>query len=357
MIKTVFVITAILCCFITSANAQTVSIQDGQLSVNYENQVAIAVDFSPDGALLSCGLKGSPFPDQESGSVELRDAKTGRLMFDLKAEFGELKSLAFSPDGRFIAAVVGTGGWNVRSEFDTNWPDILGAAFLWYVKTGVLKHKITIAGGQALSIAFSPDSRYMAIGSGDTKLQLWDLATNKWKWVVHTRMGRTESVAFSLNGKTIVTPGGKIWDASTGKLGHSIELQKGQAYVTAVTFSPENNILVVAAGAAGKDRLQFWNTEAQKWVRSFEISGSVGEMKFSHDAGSLIFSRYYKTGLSGLVVWDRIKGKVTNNIDAVLTSESAFAVAPNERVLAVCHSKDYRYGNRPLTSTINLHKF
>jgi WD40 repeat protein len=119
--------------------------------------------------------------------------------------------------------------------------------------------------GPVTSVAFSPDGRTILIGgtnSGDTVIlqaalpggnrrtvRLWDVATGKPvdRPVLHP--GPVMSVAFSPNGKTILTGGtdntARQWDAHTGRpisqpLAHS-------ATVAAVTFSPDGRTILTGS--------------------------------------------------------------------------------------------------------------
>lgn len=97
------------------------------LILKYKRQHINALAFSPDGKILAYGLMGSPYPnpensqnpnDQHAAIIDLRDSKSGKLVHRLHASFGKLTSLAFSSDGKWIAAGVATGGWRVRGPGD-----------------------------------------------------------------------------------------------------------------------------------------------------------------------------------------------------------------------------------------------
>ena len=122
----------------------------------------------------------------------------------LTARTRQLKSEAFSPDGKTLA----TGNWD-------------GSVRLWDVVTGhQIGYLLTAGTGPVESLAFSPDGRTLATGSyGDGTAQLWDVATQHQIGIpltVDTEPIR--SVAFSPDGKTLATGGDdgavRLWNVA-----------------------------------------------------------------------------------------------------------------------------------------------
>ena len=82
-------------------------------------------------------------------------------MHTLRQHNQQVYSVAFSPDGKMLAS--GSGDTTIN---------------LWQVETGKLSH--TLADGHTLPIrcvAFSPDGKLIASGGEDEKIQLWDIDT------------------------------------------------------------------------------------------------------------------------------------------------------------------------------------
>lgn len=109
-------------------------------------------------------------PDQSTlavavwdGSVQLIDATTNQLKQKLQHQTTYVHSVAFSPDGQWLA----TGSADKGSEVK-----------LWNLQTGEL-HRI----GQGhtepvVSVRFSPDGKWLASCSYDETVHLWELSSN-----------------------------------------------------------------------------------------------------------------------------------------------------------------------------------
>jgi WD40 repeat protein len=152
------------------------------------------MEFSPDGKLLAVGVY--------DGTVRLLEVESGNLIDTLKySGESDIHDLAFSPEGKYLA----TGGrvpevvlWDVRSRevirtyrltdnaisMDFS-PDgrILASAGgqhyevrLWDVESGTLLYSIP-HNDQLTSVAFSPDGRYLAVGSIDSEIYVWEIAS------------------------------------------------------------------------------------------------------------------------------------------------------------------------------------
>lgn len=96
-----------------------------------------------------------------------------------------------------------------------------GPVSIWNLRDGKEVQRLTHPFKLAVSAAFSPDGKRVAIGGGRWGLVLWDVETGKEVRRLSPQ-GGVSKIAFSPNGKTLATasPRGaiRLWDTATGKL-------------------------------------------------------------------------------------------------------------------------------------------
>ena len=161
-------------------------------------------------------------PDGMIISQRVLDAATGKIVLQYKRHSDYVKSVAWSPDSTYIASGSKDNTvriWNATSEID----------FLTMPYTNVpyIKHTAPVR-----SVAWSPDGQYIASGSEDKTVRVWNATTgidNPYSpFTDHT--GTVFSVAWSPDGKFIASGSEdhtvKVWNASTGNIvltysGHS----------------------------------------------------------------------------------------------------------------------------------------
>src|SRR5207244_1626143 len=83
--------------------------------------------------------------------------------------------------------------------------------------------------GRVGAVAYSPDGRTILTGGWDGVAQLWDAATGKQARRVQAHTDRISAVAFSPDGRTFLTAGwdhtARLWDAVTGKQVGSLRME------------------------------------------------------------------------------------------------------------------------------------
>jgi WD40 repeat protein len=120
-------------------------------------QDVFALAFSPDGkTLASCG---------KERVVKLRDLADGTHRVIIKQKSGWIRSLAFSPDGHLLALACG--------DYDPASRRASGDVRLWDM--GADKERQPLRGhrGFLTSVAFSPNGKTLAAGAEGREIVLW----------------------------------------------------------------------------------------------------------------------------------------------------------------------------------------
>ena len=154
-----------------------------------------SVAFSPDGTTLASASNDT--------TIHLWDTQTGELRRTFTGHKDVINSVAFSPDGKVLAS--GSGNIYTRGTSGSQGKTIR----LWDVETGTIRRTLPAQKHEVLCVAFSPDGKVLA-ASQDKIIQLWDVQTHtvrrsrpleghtSWVW----------SVAFSPDGRTLVSGSG-----------------------------------------------------------------------------------------------------------------------------------------------------
>jgi WD40 repeat protein/serine/threonine protein kinase len=178
-----------------------------------------AVAFSPDGKRLASGGLDR--------AVRIWDVATGNELRLLPGHTRSVTGLAFSRDGRRL--VSGSGGMAFGSDDDDLNPlklkpddkTVIPELKVWDLDTGRENLNLSLK-GKGRAVAISPDGDVVAAALGDNTVRLYHVATGQEVLALKGHSRRISGIAFSPDGKRLVTGGGwdesvKLWDAQTGE--------------------------------------------------------------------------------------------------------------------------------------------
>lgn len=240
--------------------------------------------FSHDGKLFATtALVG------DSATLRLWNTRTAKLIRAFSIP--NLQFFTFSPDSQSLAVITGVRG---RYGVDTPY-----SVQLRNVRSGSLIRMLVKAGAvhtAFYTVAFSPDGKLIAAGSGDGMARVWSAKSGR-RVAILRQGGFVESLSFAPNGQTLATSrsdyggGIKLWTVATGKLLHSVTLNGNNA---TLTFSPNGKRLVVN----GSDRrVQLYDVSNLKLLRQLSSSqdwrqeNSTPQVALSSNGKQVAFTR------------------------------------------------------------------
>ena len=356
------------------------------LPFNGHERTVTSVAFSPDGQYIVSG--------SEDGTVRLWDKDGNPIGNPLKGHYGFIKIVTFSADGQSV--ISGSGdktirfwdkeGNNIRLPFKGHTHYVLSVAFspdgkyivsagrddtvrLWtkdgkpvWQRKGHEEFKILDRSDLSkffTSIAFSPDGRYIASGSNDGMIWLWDKKGDlikKFKDDKDGYLGDVRSVAFSSDSKLILSGHGvgqgiRLWDVEGGNFIREFNNKQTLGNIESVAFSPDGKY-ILSSGS----NIQFWDIEGNLiWQSLLFQDGENLSAAFSPDGQFIVSGGSYAI----LRLWDKSGKPIGKPFSRQEGNITSVAFSPDGKYI-VSGSQDNKVrlwekdGRNPVV-TINAH--
>jgi WD40 repeat protein/serine/threonine protein kinase len=205
-----------------------------------------SVTWGPDETQLASG--------GEDAMVKVWDATTGEESLSLYCDSRPepVLSVAWSRDGQRLAAGHARG------------TDGHGTVTLWEMTTLQHNHLRDLKGdGAVYSVAWSPDSQLVASTTTQSKIKVWEQATNATKFVFRGHKSTVTSVAWSPSGRRLLSAGSdqtiKIWDPATQEVLITLCGHRGPVY--SAVWNPDD---VQLASGSEDGTIKIWDATKTK---------------------------------------------------------------------------------------------
>jgi WD40 repeat protein/transcriptional regulator with XRE-family HTH domain len=231
---------------------------------------------------LGCDLRGYDFSHMNVWQANLADVELPEVDFrgaDLAGSrfteaFKTIVPVTFSPDGRYLAA-----------------GSIDGEIWLWQVADNQQVGLFQGHTGPVNTVAFSPDNRILASGSSDGSIILWSLANGARLAALNEHSSRVWSVAFSPDSALLASGSDdqtiKLWSVAASTC--LMTLGEHQATVASVAFSPDGSLLA-SASHDPNPTIKCWEVTSGTCVATLSgHTADIWSVAFSPD-GSLLAS-------------------------------------------------------------------
>jgi RNA polymerase sigma factor (sigma-70 family) len=231
--------------------------------IDSHRSTVYGVECTPDGSLISFGA---------DRSVHTWDLKQGKSVAQIAVDLDmNGRGFALSADGTRIAVP----------------NDDVKSIGIYERKTGKRLRNTPADRVSNLHLAFSPDGRFLAaIAKSDRSAQVWDADTGAPLLKVRADGdGNTITGTFSADGRTFAVAGGgqiRMWDTATWKEGIGIQAPLDWAWPGAfgLDYSPDGRMFATAR----TDGVRLYEVATRRERAHVQVAGSTsGMLRFSHN--------------------------------------------------------------------------
>lgn len=249
--------------------------------------------------------------------VEMQDATLSKAILkdsNFTETFDAIWAVAISGSGKYWAASIGRGEVRVWEAVDER------LHWMWQIHANRIR-----------SLAFSPDSLRLAIGSLDGMIQLWEVASGALLWS-SWHSNNVTRLAFSPDGKVLASAGNdstvRLWDSQQGTL---LQALPHPGPVFAITWSPDRRWLA-SGDSEGVVRLwEVQETNPAACVQTFfGYTDWVRALCFSPD------SRLLASGSNDgkVILWDIVNGTIHQMLAGEMDRIQNVTWSPNGQLIA-----------------------
>ena len=234
------------------------------------------------------------------------------IVFNLE-HADSVNAACYSPDGRYIAS----GSYDHTIK-------------IWEVATGRLLRTLAEHIEDVNSVAYSPNGAYLASGSGDETIKIWEVASGECIKTLEGHAGSVYFVMYSLDGKYLASGSYdktiKIWDVASGECINTLEGHSGS--VSSISYSPDGKYL---ASASWDKTIKIWYVATGECIKILEgHTGGVRSVVYMSNGKYLASGSQDKT----IRIWEVETGECIKTLEGHAGNVYSVMYSPDSRYLA-----------------------
>jgi WD40 repeat protein len=253
--------------------------KDQTLQVVYSgNDIIEVLAVSPDASWLACGSSNS--------SIRMIPLKGNDIGYELSGHKGEIKSLIFSYDGKYLYSAaldgkvlkwdiaartslnVSTGSMEITSIDISSKGNYLagisadGNVVVWNPGQNSDNFRIETAGKDIKVVKFDPANDLLAIGDADGNVELWDINIHKKLSEVKAHDGQVNDIKFNPALKQMATAGNdrklKIFNIKepADLTEPPVAFADNEGFVLVMQFSPDGQMIISGGSGNGNNLIR-----------------------------------------------------------------------------------------------------
>ncbi|MEM9538894.1 MAG: WD40 repeat domain-containing serine/threonine-protein kinase [Cyanobacteria bacterium P01_E01_bin.42] len=263
-----------------------------------------ALAFHPDGKILASG--------GADRVIRFWDTDTGKRQFNiLKRHSSIIEAIVFQPQTNLIIS----GSWDYRICF-WNYEEEL---------TEIEAHT-----GWIKTLAIAKSGQFLASGSADKTVKLWDIKTRELKQTLWGCEGEVRSLIFNPEGNLLIGGGAdraiRVWEVDRPQTRQILQGHSGA--VNALAMSPSGRILL----SGSDDRtIRIW--DLQQGIVQQELQGhtdTIEALAMNGEGDLLVSGGGDRIGR----IWHLGTGQLLHELEGHTAGIEAIAIAPDNRTIA-----------------------
>jgi WD40 repeat protein len=275
-----------------------------------------SVAWSPDGLRIAAGTQN------DRNSVKVWDARTDNTLWSGSGDVWETNGVSWSPDGRFLA----TGG---EEGVAVIWDGNGGEAHGGKARDGKVLFRLRGHRSALGGVSWSSDGRHLATASADGTARVWDAKTGEELMTLAGHHDWVNDTAWNPDARHLATASrdgtAKIWDTGANE---PLTLSGHSDRVSSVDWSPDGTRL---ASSSNDKTARIWDTVTGKPLLTLEgHSDWVNDISWNPDGKRIATASGDKT----VKIWDSQAGKALQTFPSNDSGWMRVAWSPNGGRLA-----------------------